>query len=159
MDPDRLHGTACRAANRTPVGGTGGHRRRRDGHVAGPAPKRVLPLPPGGGARSLLRAPGLAAERQLHGAGRMRRMNVAGASGTLACLKGAVDGPRGAGGLRHRIGSLLAPCTAATPCGATGWQSVHEWIQGPARRCRPASGAAGPAARAEGRASAASAAS
>ena len=86
-------------------------------------------------------------------------MNVAGASGTLACLKGAVDGPRGAGGLRHRIGSLLAPCTAATPCGATGWQSVHEWIQGPARRCRPASGAAGPAARAEGRASAASAAS
>ncbi len=159
MDPDRLHGTACRAANWTPVGGTGGHRRRREGYVAGPAPKRVLPLPPGRSARSLLRAPGLAAEHQLHGAGRMRRMNVAEAAGILACLKGAVDDPREAGGLRHRIGSLLAPVTAATLCGATGWKPIHEWIQGPARRCRPASGAAGPAARAKGRASTASAAS
>ena len=47
----------------------------------------------------------------------------------VPCFKGAVDDPREAGGLRHRIESLLALCTAATLCGATGWKSIHEWIQ------------------------------
>ena len=129
VDPDRFHGTVYRAANWTPVGETGGYRRRRDGYVAGSTPKRVLLLPLDRNARSLLRAPGLATEHQLHGAERMRKLNVAEAAGILACLKGTVDDPREASGRRHRIESLLALCTAATLCGATGWQSIHEWIQ------------------------------
>ena len=129
VDRDRFHGTVYRAANWTPVGETRGYRRRRDGYVAGSTPKRVLLLPLDRNARSLLRAPRLAAEHQLHGAEKMKKMNVAEAAGILACFKGAVDDPREAGGLRHRIESLLALCTAATLCGATGWKSIHEWIQ------------------------------
>ena len=147
VDPDRFHGTVYRAANWTPVGETGGYRRRRDGYVAGSTPKRVPLLPLDRNARSLLRAPGLATEHHLHGAERMRKMNVAEAAGILACLKGTVDDPREASGRRHRIESLLALRIAATLCGATGWQSIHEWIQSlsPAMldrfRCRRIDGA------------------
>ena len=69
------------------------------------------------------------------------------ASGILACFKGAVDDPRSPSGLRHRIGPLLALCTAATLCGARGWTEMHEWIRSlsPAMldrfRCRKIDGA------------------
>ena len=65
-DPARFRGTVYRAANWTPVGETRGYRRRA-GYVAGSTPKRVLLLPLDRNARSLLRAPALAAEHQPHG--------------------------------------------------------------------------------------------
>ena len=145
VDPDRFRGTVYRAANWTPVGETRGYRRRGDGYVAGSTPKQVLLLPLGRNVRSLLRAPALAAEHQLHGAEKMRKMNVAEAAGILECFKD-VDDPRDASGRRHRIEPLLALCTAATLCGATGWKAMHAWIQGlsPAMldrfRCRKING-------------------
>ena len=145
VDPGRFRGTVYRAANWTPVGETRGYRRRGDGYVAGSTPKRVLLLPLDRNARSLLRAPALAAEHQLNGAEKMKKVNVAEAAGLLECFKG-IDDPRDPSGRRHLIAPLLSLCTAATLCGATGWKAMHAWIQGlsPAMldhfRCRKTDG-------------------
>ena len=128
VDPGRFRGTVYRAANWISVGETQGYRRRHDGYVGGSTPKRVLLLPLKRGAQRLLCAPSLDADHQRNGTERMKIMNVAEASGLLECFRD-IDDPRSRRGRRHSLVSLLAMCTGATLCGATGWKSIHAWIQ------------------------------